>query len=215
MSHAAQTTRPGAARGFTLVEMLIVISILVILVAMIISVANAVKVGGAEQQVRGYLGVLMSQVNSYHDLTGKYPAHWPGYDPNAWNAGDNTVRTNIARLNCGVLMCGTGGLLPAGGTLKATGGLESIDAVYTALRENIPSSLLEPPAGTANPTGDLDGPGPGGAGIPFRYLNDGFGDHMPFNYLSNGGPGGTPVIISAGPDRQWGTADDIRSDERQ
>lgn len=39
---------------------------------------------------------------------------------------------------------------------------------------------------------------------------DGFG--QPMKYEKAGGLGGTPVLISKGPDRQFGTADDIRSD---
>lgn len=41
-------------------------------------------------------------------------------------------------------------------------------------------------------------------------VKDGFGKAM--RYESAGGLGGTPVLISAGPDSEFGTRDDIRSD---
>lgn len=47
------------------------------------------------------------------------------------------------------------------------------------------------------------------------YLMDGFQWGRPFNYLQDGGPGGTPVLMSAGDDGEWDSADDIRSDERR
>jgi hypothetical protein len=47
---------------------------------------------------------------------------------------------------------------------------------------------------------------------PGKALRDGFGE--PMTYQSAGGLGGTPVLISKGPDRELGTPDDIRSDTR-
>ena len=44
-----------------------------------------------------------------------------------------------------------------------------------------------------------------------KPLKDGFGENMA--YERSGGFGGTPILISKGPDREFNTADDIRSDK--
>ena len=158
---AKQTIRQGCATAFTLVEMLVVVSILVILISLVLSVANTVRNIGQEQLARADMSKLMAQVRSYHDLTGKYPPQ-AGSDPDT---------------NCTALM-------------KS---LMTVNSIAAEINERFPGKII----GDANS----------------RMLTDAFG--KPFNYLSNGGPGGTPVLISAGPDRQWNTPDDIRSDERQ
>jgi hypothetical protein len=45
-----------------------------------------------------------------------------------------------------------------------------------------------------------------------RAFADGYGKYMDYQQAS--GAGGTPLLISAGPDGKFGTEDDIRSDRR-
>jgi prepilin-type N-terminal cleavage/methylation domain-containing protein len=185
--HTITAIRKRAAAAFTLIETLVVVSILAILISLVVSIANAVRVTGIEQQVRADLNILMAQVHAYRDLTGKYPAHWAGANPDP---------TFTAKMNFGVLICGAGGLVTAG---NSSGGLMAIPSIAGELNERFPSRrFVDFKDGTTT----------------YRYLSDGFPDNMPLNYLSNGGLGGMPVIISTGPDRQWGTADDIRSDSQ-
>ncbi len=196
-------------KAFTLVELLVVVSILVILITLVISVANSVRGKGFDQQVRGDMAVLMAMVNDYHDAMGKYPANapYPVYDANAWvnPANSDANRKAMAQYNCGVLLCGTSGWNP--NASKPMGGLMAIDSIFGQIMDKYATRIE-----VGN--GNLDGIPPG-TPVNYRFLNDGFGDHKPFNYLMNGGAGGTPVIISAGEDRIWNTADDIRSDEHQ
>jgi prepilin-type N-terminal cleavage/methylation domain-containing protein len=68
--------------GFTLVELLVVISIIAILAAFTVPVLSAVKKRQYINQTQGELGQLKAAIDSYHAAYGFYPPSNSNYDPN-------------------------------------------------------------------------------------------------------------------------------------
>jgi len=60
-------------RGFTLIEMLIVIAIILILAAMVFPITSAVKRTQIRTRARGELTELETAIETYHDKLGYYP----------------------------------------------------------------------------------------------------------------------------------------------
>ena len=61
-------------RGFTLVEMLIVVVIIGILVTVVVGVSRMVIARAANEKTRMYMQTIMLAIDAYHEATGNYPA---------------------------------------------------------------------------------------------------------------------------------------------
>lgn len=68
----AASPAAGAA-GFTVIELLVVISILAILVGLVISVGAHVRMKGLQDDTVNMLGIVQQAVDAYKDATGDYP----------------------------------------------------------------------------------------------------------------------------------------------
>jgi prepilin-type N-terminal cleavage/methylation domain-containing protein len=180
----------GVDQAFTLIELLVVMAILGILMSLIVTLAGSIRAEGHLRRTETDLKVLYTQIVSYRDATGRYPET----DPNTsvtlvtalqWNnTALGTVRSSMAVHNATVLL-----LL-----------LDKVDKTHTEVRERFsPDRFML----TTDPN------------LPGRfYIGDDFDFHRPINYLRDGGPGGSPLLFSAGQDANWMTADVIRSDEQ-
>lgn len=73
--------RPGVARGraacahpaFTLIEMLVAISIIALLAGMVVGGAALAKRAGRESRIRAEMNQLITAIESYKEATGQYP----------------------------------------------------------------------------------------------------------------------------------------------
>ncbi len=154
-----RTGYKSVPRGFTLVEMLVVISIIAILVTIVVGVTHIVLARASAEETRTNMQVILQAIEAFRetDETNDYPPSTAG-TPDDHNA-----------------------------------------KLYKALKDN--------PAARK-----ILGPLPDDAIRGDRFV-DGFGMRM--DYSSDGGVGGAPVLISAGADSDFGTAqDNIRSDNQ-
>ncbi len=150
-------------RGFTLVEMIVAISVVVILVTIVVGVSHMVLARAGKERTKLNMQVILQAIEAFRetDSTGLYP--------------------------------------PTTGTTPE----DRNKALFTALKDN--------PAAEAklrNLPGDA---------IENINSNDCFVDGFErvLDYSSDGGVGGMPVLISAGPDSDFDTEkDNIRSDNQ-
>ena len=189
---ASDLRRPPG--GFTIMELLAVVAVLGILTVMILSVASAVRTRGREDRTRADLKILEAQIEAFNEKAGTYPAdaRQKGTFPEAWQSTWNQVeKRSAAQENFAWLLVQ----------------LERYENIRSVIRENFPSSRCGTPDLNLDQPGDPQG---------YLVVNDDFRSNPPntFNYQQDGGPGGTPVVISAGADGVWDTADDLRSDDR-
>ncbi len=81
-SRTCATRRTG--RGFTLVELLVVMGILAVLVSLIVGVSTYVRSRSLEDDTRTRLTLIDSAMTEYYELTGNYPTEpTGGSDPTA------------------------------------------------------------------------------------------------------------------------------------
>ncbi|MCD4700143.1 MAG: type II secretion system GspH family protein [Phycisphaerae bacterium] len=179
-------------RGFTLIEMVVVISVIAVLVTIVIGVSTLVITKAGVEQTKLNMEVIRQAIESYRDAMEIYPT----------DENDFTGR-------------------PAVGEFAPVPGNPSADArnyrnwqAYCRgekLYEDL-SSVPQARAHIANLSKDaimnIEGN---------NVFVDGFDKYM--EYFSDRGVGGTPVVISAGADGRFGTdaepkykTDNIRSD---
>jgi len=144
--------RTPAARGFTLIEMVVVMAILAILLLIIVTVGTSVKAYGKQKQTRTDVEVIHSAIMAYNEIAQQFPVQL----------------ADLMRY-------------------------EKTDKM---LRGHFPGKQF-----VTDATGTI-----------IIDIHDIYG--RPFIYLSNGGAGGTPVVVSAGED-VGDNLDDIRSDDRK
>jgi len=170
--------RLAGGRGFTLVELIVVMAIIAILISLIASVATSVRVRAQEQRTQADLKTLLAAVQEFQESTGAAPPDYPppgATPPNLWR---------VERL------------------ALLLRDLDRHEKIKSTLRDYFPADRFS--------TRTLVlGAGPAES---CYVILDVF--KTPFDYVRDGGPGGAPVFISAGADGAFGTADDLRSDER-
>lgn len=151
-----------SVRGFTLVEMLVVISIIVVLLTIVVGVTHIVLARASTEQTKTNMQIILQAIEAYSetDESGVCPPTTGG-DPTARNV-----------------------------------------ALYTALKINPAArkKLAALPGDATLSVGENE------------CFVDGFA--VVLDYSSDGGVGGTPVLISAGSDGEFDTEKDIRSDGR-
>ena len=81
MTNVARTSRARAARGFTLLELILVVAVLSVLVALSITVGSLVVRGGSERATQSMLTTLDRALDEYIALNGAAPPYIPdAYD---------------------------------------------------------------------------------------------------------------------------------------
>ncbi len=179
--------------AFTLVELLVVIFIIAILVSLVVGVATYVMDESAIKETEITQAMTMVVLNSFYELYNKYPADRE--DPSGSYDTDDSSRVLLKYLT---------GILEDDDDLEYLTGQPTStqaerDAEGKKIRDALSDSLLKLPEDAFI------------AGSPSRIL-DGWGKDM--RYQKDGGFGGTPVLISDGPDQSYPSDDDIRSDGR-
>lgn len=171
-------------RGFTLVEMIIVVMVIAILVGVVIGVSKMVSARAAGEKTRMYMQTIMLAINTYHEATGDYPAQETSIPavPDDWYP---RMRPWEKRDRMWAAFCRNKKLYHQ---LIA---VPSAQKKLTALPKDAVSNIY---------------------GYGENVFVDGFETYM--DYFETGGIAGSPVLISAGPDRTFDTEDDIRSDNR-
>jgi general secretion pathway protein G len=75
-------------RGFTLVELLVVMAIIGILMGLVIGIAGAVQRGAAEAQAKAQIADLMNEIEKFKADIGSYPENWTEFGK--WYEGDDS-----------------------------------------------------------------------------------------------------------------------------
>lgn len=184
----------AVGQGFTLVELLAVMLIMAVIVSLVVAVGNWVREDAARRKTSTIQAVAMQAVQAFYDEVGYYPGLDEenediidsdlGDDPPD-NLDDN--KTTNALLE----------YLQADDNRVDFADDDDLVAAVKATAGELLSDLPDDAIVT-----DDDGS---------RFLMDGY--EQPMHYDPKGGLGGRrPVLISAGPDGEFGTEDDIRSD---
>jgi prepilin-type N-terminal cleavage/methylation domain-containing protein len=195
---------PTMRKAFTLIEIMVVVFIIVVLLGIIVGVSRYVSEETARKQTEATQRQVMVLVDNFQEAFGKPPADTdpPGgtYDEDAsiralmtWlQPWDNMKREfRLTAQDYAYLYPGA----PADATrLKQLG--TKIQSVTSQGLQQLTKSAYNPDV--------LQG-------APLE-LRDGWDNAM--RYERAGGMGGRPVLISAGPDEEFETEDDIRSDGR-
>ena len=164
--------RPGrpSGRGFTLVELLLVMFILSVLLALVVGVSWYVVEEGRKKETVVRQKNLLAAIDAFRKVTGRVPGEITTdgifFDP------DSSV---TYKYNAGELMTRLLNVLTTGSYSNANPDINS--ALYKAT-----SPFLGQASGT--------------------MITDAYGNSM--LYIKDGGVGGKPVIISAGPDGKFG-----------
>ncbi len=197
----AKLTRRTASRdsrAFTLIELLVVIGILSVLASLITGVTVYVMDKANREQTLTNQLVIINAVDRYYEIMGEYPP----------DGSDAASLAKLAVLDNPPVAADSGAILLR---FLTTGSIDTaaIDAGtintpfarrlrprVAKIQKSSAAVLLELPEGAMDPGGFMDA----------------YGNYM--TYDMDGGLGGTPVVISAGPDTTFNTEDDIRSDSR-
>jgi len=166
-----------ARRGFTLVELMLVMFLLSVLVAMVVGVSWYVIEQGRKTETLNHQRLFMAAVEAYRKVTGKLPYKRDfrdcDYNPNSNRPDDYDPDRHMARL------------------VKLLRG-ESPRNDAVANDPTIKAMFGE--SGEA-------------------MTSDAYGKSMVF--LSDKGVGGSPVVISAGPDGMFGLERGLTVEQRQ
>ena len=184
--------------GLTLIEMLIVVAIVVILTTMVIGLAGRVNDQSKERLTKSTIAILTAALRQFHDYEYRYPH--PNYFDLKFPLDCNDILDNDLMNALGTTV------LPTGGYLKSDVWYFFLSRVPTSQKtlDKIDESLKQTTNIFFN---GKDYPllrilDPWKTPLQYRYY---------YNYIVPKDKWTFPVITSAGPDKQFGTADDISS----
>jgi prepilin-type N-terminal cleavage/methylation domain-containing protein len=133
-------------RGFTLVELLVVITIIGILIALLLPAVQAAREAARRMQCSNNMKQIGLALHMYHNTLNCLPAGWRGYDPATGKP------SALAAPGWGWAAC----ILPYVEQGNVTSSLihfgESIAASDNAAASQLPISLFRCPSDTGNPT---------------------------------------------------------------
>jgi prepilin-type N-terminal cleavage/methylation domain-containing protein len=184
--------------GVTLVEMLIVLAIVVILTTMVIGLAGRVNDQSKERLTKSTIAILDAALRQFNDYEYRYPH--PNYFDLKFPLDCNGIPDTDLINALGAVALPTGGYsrsdLWCFFLSRVPSSRKTLDRIDESLKQRTdiiidgkPYSLLW----------FLD---PWGTPLQYRYN---------YNYLIPKDKWTFPVITSAGPDKRFGTADDISS----
>lgn len=201
--------------GLTLVEMLIVVAIIVILTTMVIGIAGRIDNQSKEQLTKSTIAILTAALRQFHDYEYRYrdPAYADFDFPLDCNGFDVTSLQTVLE-----------SALASPAPIIATGHdptYSGCEALYVFLSQvpecrktldKIDESLITNLGLDKQPMGITIG----GKVYPLLRVIDPWGTVLKYDYydevfLDPRSRRTFPVIISAGPDTKFGTADDISS----
>ena len=202
--------------GFTLIEMLVVVSVIAILVTIVISIAPRIDTQGKINLTRSTFALLNAALSEFHDYGFTY-SH-----TNYANLKFPIDCTNFSRSNLDTALGNAIGRAVTINDANSHDPSNSSTEVMCFLLNRVPQSkqILEKierkllvSDGTINVTGEGE--------YPFWHVNDAWGRVLQYDYYDHEYFPGTkgmkdtiktfPVLISAGPDGRFGTSDDIRN----
>jgi len=199
--------------GFTLVEILVVMAIIAILAAMVIGVASRIDTQGKERLTKNTIALLTAALGEFRDFGYTYNGapcvglKFP-LDCNSYIAGDFSTEL-------GWTVGGPGTHDPCYSGCEAMYFFLSMVPESRQTLDKIGKSLI-----TGKDENKLDMTVTvGGKVYPLFRVIDSWGKTLQYSYYKNtveagneptcGSPRTFPVITSAGPDKTFGTADDI------
>ena len=207
-------------RGFTLIELLVVVGIIALLAGLVVSVSSRVVANANREQTLNNQKIILTAIERYGDVaktfpvsstgtgTARVPPGKPTVDvftdpdiPSSLKTAPPQLTTDYARSGWLLLQYLSGRAAFEGKTSSSI-----TDQQIARLRSQTGEVLLKLPAEVM----EIDNSSTPAVGV-------GFHDACTNSYMAydcSGGLGGRPVIISAGPDGQFGTSDDVRSDDR-
>jgi prepilin-type N-terminal cleavage/methylation domain-containing protein len=175
----------GTSRGFTLVELLLVMFVMSVLVALVVGVGSYVVELERKKETVATQERWLAALEAYRNVTQKYP-------------DTNTT------------------ILPGGTNEKINTYPGSMSDLVAALQGAKDPSMT---AKIYQATKAYVGEGSTGSTTVPLSMNDAYG--TPMRYYKDKGVGGKPLILSAGPDADFGVTNDkkrtdnIRSDTRE
>lgn len=206
--------------GLTLVEMLIVVAIIVILTTMVIGIAGRIDNQSKEQLTKSTIAILTAALRQFHDYEYRYKdLTYSGLD---FPLDCNDFLQPALEMTLGNAL---------GATVVISGGAPDIsysgsEALYVFLSQlpecrktldKIDESLITNLDSNKQPR-NIFVTYPGGVPkvSPLSRVIDPWGTTLKYDYydevtLNPRSKRTFPVIISAGPDKQFGTGDDISS----
>lgn len=185
LNHTVAGERPGPRRkAFTLIELLVAIGIIAILVALVVGVSQYLYAQSGKQTTASAMKITTNAIMLFHETYGKYPLE----DADPDKTGEVlfnylTGSSNFKDADYTYVM----GPAPTGTQLDDL--RKDIRTKIAIKLQNLPKKCL---------------------GASDTAIKDAYGKVM--RYSANGGLGQAPVLVSAGPDGDFGTNDDIRSD---
>jgi len=211
--------------GVTLVEILVVVAIIAILVTMVIGIATRIDTQGKERLTKNTIALLTAALGEFNDYgysysdssyaDFKFPLDCNGFSQSEL---ENELQTALG--------LGAGGVAISGGTHDANySGSEALYFFLSRVPESrktldkIDKSLITSKGkNKQDMTVTIDS-----KEYPLFRVIDPWGETLRYSYYDNGGenspssepgrssPRAFPVITSAGPDKEFGSADDITS----
>jgi prepilin-type N-terminal cleavage/methylation domain-containing protein len=211
--------------GLTLVEMLIVVAIIVILTTMVIGIAGRVNDQSKEQLTKSTIAILTAALRQFHDYEYRYrdPAYADFVFPlDCAFFDDAGIGNTVARA------LGATSAVISGGAPDPTFSFSSGEAMYFLLSQvpecrktldKIDESLITNLGYVTNKQPrriTITYPSGSTKEYPLLRIIDPWGTTLQYKYYDNTtlDPRSKltfPLITSAGPDKKFGTADDISS----
>lgn len=213
--------KPNGTSGFTLVEILVVLAVIVILIAASVRVGQYVRIKAQIELVQSALGVIDTALQQYYDDVGAFPFECKDGDNN--NVPDDFRRADLQTQ----IQAKTGATMVtiSHDLNETTGGNQAVDAASSAglwwFLNQAPNSrkildalspelitTLKPNSAADRLTISITLSGLVETRDLARIV-DVWGVSLWYRYDSAADT--FPTVISAGPDRRFGTADDIQN----
>ena len=216
-----EKNRPS--RAFTLVEMMVAIAVAVIVVSMVVMSGKVIRTNVQIRTTKATVQVMVNALQEYKggvknaNNTEVFTYAFPPWDRNSLQFSYSYLLSKLLEMGFILVSPGSTGSHGSywGGDLKLERAQARIEFLYYCL-DDVPASqsILDrlPDSKRVNADGDSVIAGDGTGSKPLMEVIDAW--KIPLDYRWQG-VGNFPLVISAGPDQQFDTADDILSSELQ
>jgi prepilin-type N-terminal cleavage/methylation domain-containing protein len=221
--------RTGGQRGFTLVELLVVAAIIVVMASALVGVGRRMLTRAQEKLARSTLDIVVTAIEQYHGELGRFPIPLVYDQTNKQllpiNAGFTEADLKAClnddlglsrRIPPETVTIPSSGILPIECDLYAVSeclyyflfqcpnSRRMIDTIADSQKTAMDTKRMPRQAVYKDATGKV-------VTITLIRLVDPWGTPLRYEYTP--GEMSFPRVTSAGPDRLFGTTDDLRSDE--